>query len=86
MHSAWTHCRISQLGIWSSQFGLELLAVDKWELRRDLTGLVLSASSAHDPPYVDIDQVDPDKLPPGYKVMDSPLWLNGVRPTLKLND
>ena len=37
-------------------------------MRRDLTGIVLTASSAHDPPYVDIGEVDPLNLPPGYKV------------------
>ena len=42
--------------------------MDKWEVRRDLTGIVLTASSAHDPPYVDIGEVDPLNLPPGYKV------------------
>ena len=59
--------RISKFGFWSSEFGLSLLAVDKWEVRRDLTGIVLTASSAQDPPYVDIGQVDPLNLPPGYK-------------------
>ena len=61
--------RISKLGIWSSEFGLEVLAVDKWEVRRDLSGLVLTASSAHDPPYVDIDSVQPHDLPPGYQAL-----------------
>ena len=43
--------------------------MDKWEVRRDLSGLVLTASSAHDPPYVDIDSVQPHDLPPGYQAL-----------------
>ena len=59
--------RISKFGFWSSEFGLSVLAVDKWEVRRDLSGIVLTASSAHDPPYVDLDDVDPLNIPPGYQ-------------------
>ena len=36
-------------------------------MRRDLSGVLLTASSAQDPPYVDLDNVDPLNIPPGYQ-------------------
>ena len=64
--------RISKFGFWSSEFGLSVLAVDKWEMRRDLSGIVLTASSADDPPYVALENVHPFNIPPGYQARSVP--------------
>ena len=45
------------------------MAADKWELRKDLTGVMFQASTAHEPPYVDVVFVreNKDYFPPGYQ-------------------
>ena len=60
--------RVSAWGSWDWDRGLRILAVDKWELRKDLGGVMFRASSAHDPPYVAVVRdMDLDNLPRGYK-------------------
>ena len=60
--------RVSPWGSWDWDTGLDILAVDKWELRKDLGGVMFRASSAHDPPYVAVVRdMDLDNLPRGYK-------------------
>ena len=60
--------RVSPWGSWDWDRGLRILAVDKWELRKDLGGVMFRASSAHDPPYVAVVRdMDLDNLPRGYK-------------------
>ena len=65
---------MSRWGVWRADYGLEVLAADKWELRKDLTGVMFQASTAHEPPYVDSRDIDPDildsyDLPQGYRVL-----------------
>ena len=45
------------------------MAADKWELRKDLTGVMFEASTAHEPPYVDVVFVreNNNHFPPGYQ-------------------
>ena len=45
------------------------MAADKWELRKDLTGVMFQASTAHEPPYVDVVFVreNNNHFPPGYQ-------------------
>ena len=61
--------RVSRWGVWRSDYGLEVLAVNKWEVRRDLTGVVFTTSTAHEPPYVDVSHINNNKnvLPTGYQ-------------------
>ena len=60
--------RVSPWGSWDWDRGLHIRAVDKWELRKDLGGVMFRASSAHDPPYVAVVRdMDLDNLPRGYK-------------------
>ena len=60
---------MSRWGVWRADYGLEVLAADKWELRKDLTGVMFQASTAHEPPYVDVVFVreNNDYFPPGYQ-------------------
>ena len=49
-----------------------MLAADKWELRKDLTGVMFEASTAHEPPYVDVVFVTENNnnyFPPGYQAI-----------------
>lgn len=61
-------------GVWGPRHGLDTLPLDKWEVRRDLSDLSLTTSTAHEPPYVDSRDIDPDildsyDLPQGYRVL-----------------
>ena len=61
---------MSRWAVWRSDHGLEVLAADKWELRKDLTGVTFRASTAHEPPYVDVVFVaenNNNNLPTGYQ-------------------
>ena len=62
--------RLSRWGVWRPQYGLEVLQAHKWEIRRDLTGVVFHTSTTHEPPYVDVAYVKDksDYFPTGYKV------------------
>ena len=63
---------MSRWGVWRSDYGLEVLAADKWELRKDLTGVMFQASTAHEPPYVDvvfISEKNNNNFPPGYQAI-----------------
>ena len=49
-----------------------MLAADKWELRKDLTGVMFEASTAHEPPYVDVVFITEkynNYFPPGYQAI-----------------
>ena len=62
--------RMSRWGVWRLEHGLEVLAADRWELRRDLSGVQFRASTAHEPPYVDVAFVgenNNNNFPPGYQ-------------------
>ena len=63
--------RHTKWGIWSPRFGLQVVPVDKWELRKDLSSVHFTTSTADEPPYTTSFEVDPNKLPPGYKVFFS---------------
>ena len=69
--------RITGWGDWSKESGLSVSKTEKWELRRDLTGVYFTTSTAHDPPYVDVRDVDINNLPPGYKldIKSSPVYI-----------
>ena len=67
--------RMLKWGIWSSGLGLESLSVDKWMLRRDLTGVSFSSSTRHILPFVKVLDVDRNSPPPGYKVTLSLFFL-----------
>ena len=60
--------KISQLGQWSSSAGFNMLSVDKWELRKDLTGVLFETSTLEELPLVDVDDVEVDNLPDGYQL------------------
>ena len=38
--------------MWNPQQGLDILPIDKWEMRKDLTGVFLKTATATEPPYV----------------------------------
>ena len=66
--------RSSLWGVWDPLHGLDSLALDRWELRRDLTGLTFTTATAHEPPYVDSREINMDILesynfPRGYQVL-----------------
>ena len=60
--------RFSTWGRWDTGNGLEIFPIEKWDMRKDLTGVFFRTSSANDPPFVvtvrDLDLASP---PPGYK-------------------
>ena len=58
--------------MWSHHLGLESLSVDKWRLRRDLTGVTFSSSTRHILPFVKVLDVDRGSPPPGYKARNPP--------------
>ena len=62
--------RISLWGKWSNKEALQILPIEKWEMRKDLSGVYFRTSTAHDPPYVFVVDVDnkTNILPQGYKV------------------
>ena len=64
-------CRHSKWGIWNSKFDLEVFSSEKWELRKDLTDIHFTTSTAKEPPYTTYFNVDPNSLPRGYKVPHS---------------
>ena len=41
--------------------------MDKWEKRKDLSDIYFTTATAHDPPYVFVNDVDVNNPPPGYK-------------------
>ena len=48
-----------------------MFPMDKWELRKDMTGILFTTATAHEPPYVvkiDVDIENIDQLPRGYEV------------------
>ena len=60
-------------GVWDPRHGLDSLALDRWELRRDLSDLTFTTATAHEPPYVDSRDINMDILesynfPRGYRV------------------
>ena len=61
--------RFSKFGFWSSEFGLDVVEVgQKWEHRHDLTGLHFTAATLDTQPFVTVEDLDQDNLPPGYRV------------------
>ena len=65
---------MSRWAVWRADYGLEVLAADKWELRKDLTGVTFRTSTAHEPPYVDVVFVaekNNNNLPTGYQAITS---------------
>ena len=62
--------RFSKWGVWSTDFGLEVFPADKWELRRDLSGVHFDATTAEEIPYLSVHPVKKDVLPPGYAWKD----------------
>ena len=63
--------RSTEWGVWSPILGLEILPIEKWELRKDLTGITFSTATAHEPPYVDsnkLNQMTVKNTPFGYVV------------------
>ena len=61
--------RLSHWGVWKGDFGLGVIPQEKWELRKDLTGIHLMTATADEPPYGSSLVIDPDNLPRGYKVI-----------------
>ena len=59
--------RISNWGRWDSGEGLEIFPIEKWDMRKDLTGVFFKTSSANDPPFVVTMDMDLASPPPGYK-------------------
>ena len=45
-------CRCAVCGLWSPEAGLAMTPDTRWELRADLTGLLLRAAATTDPPFV----------------------------------
>ena len=61
--------RFSKFGFWSSEFGFEVVeSGQKWEHRKDLTGIHFSAATLDTEPFVTVEDLDQDNLPPGYRV------------------
>ena len=52
-------------GLWSKDFGLEVLQREKWERRRDLSNVLLRATTEHDPPYASRSETSLQDLPRG---------------------
>ena len=52
-------------------FGLEVFPTDKWELRKDLTGVHFDTTTAEELPYLSVSPVLKDSLPPGYVWKDN---------------
>ena len=44
--------KIQLWGLWSQETGLDLVPRQKWELRRDLSGIVFRTAANDDPPFV----------------------------------
>ena len=62
--------------MWDPQHGLDSLALDRWELRRDLSDLTFTTATAHEPPYVDVVFITEkynNYFPPGYQAIISNL-------------
>ena len=46
---------------------MEIFPIEKWDMRKDLTGVFFKTSSANDPPFVVTLDMDLASPPPGYK-------------------
>ena len=55
-------------GNWNNDDGLTYSPEEKFERRRDLTGVHLRAVTEYNPPFTKLIFVDKNKLPIGYKV------------------
>ena len=55
-------------GLWFEDFGLEILQREKWERRRDLSNVILRATTEHDPPYASTSKINPQDLPAGFLI------------------
>lgn len=69
--------KVSKWGQWNKKEGLKIFTTEKWELRRDLTGVYFTTSTANDPPYVVVRDVDLNNPPPGYQIdiRSSPVYI-----------
>ena len=57
--------------MWNPQKGLDILPIDKWEIRKDLTGVFLKTATATEPPYVTTEEAsmsNKENWPRGYVV------------------
>ena len=66
--------RTSLWGVWDPVHGLDTLALDKWEMRRDLSDITFTTATAHEAPYVESRDIDMNilesyDLPRGYRVL-----------------
>ena len=62
--------RATKWGLWRADSNLEVLHLDKWILRSDLTGVHFETGTIAQSPFVIVDDVDKNNLPRGYKVSD----------------
>ena len=66
--------RASKWGVWSPNKGLDILPIDKWEMRKDLTGVHFKTTTATEPPYVTTEKANLSNIenwPNGYIVSHS---------------
>ena len=45
----------THFGSWNKDLGLTMLLSKKWELRKDLTDVLFTTASNHDPPFVSLE-------------------------------
>ena len=55
------------MGIWNKESRLELLVKEKFEIRKNMTGVLIRAVTEYNPPFTTIDEVKENNLPPGYQ-------------------
>ena len=58
--------KMTKIGSWTEDKGLNLFSIDKMELRKDLTGVYFKTSTVIEQPMVDAKNIKFDNLPPGY--------------------
>ena len=63
--------RVTKWGVWQAGRGLEVLHLDKWIMRGDLTGVHFETGTIAQSPFVIVGDVDKDSLSRGYKWQDN---------------
>ena len=65
--------RLNRWGSWKVLEGLTLVTTDKYDLRKDLTGVHIQAATESHVPFTKLEPVLKQSLPRGYKVS---FWLH----------
>ena len=69
--------RLNRWGSWKVIEGLRLVTTDKYDLRKDLTGVHIEAATESHLPFTNLEPVFKQSLPRGYVVS---FWLRVLRP------